>query len=319
MQGHATIYCAPHSLKFDWLPTKKPRNSHGTPEVHVAVNFASPIPGAASIEMGRKSAPCSYTSSPDNKSLTRPSSSSEFNPPIRLLLELMDINDPSSTFKYIEFEDELRKMGLRGKLDVYRTPRVLLVTFGDLKWYGANHLHKYIEERLMPLIIPGEKADGTQERGSTVEEGGSMSAGTQNVEGNEAICKEEDLDACSDIAVEDDGHLTSSWKGKGKVMKEESREVIMVWPSDDDEEVEAALPPIAVLDDAGNTLESSKSFASAEAVSHTQSCTRYLLNIELQYSICLSVKMQGRLHSTLNQAMYSQCWNQPYTFSGVTL
>ena len=52
----------------------------------------------------------------------------------------------------------------------------------------------------------------------------------QDVEGNEIICKEEGLDACSDIAVEDDTHRASLWKGKGKgqLMKEESEEVIMV-------------------------------------------------------------------------------------------
>ena len=135
----------------------------------------------------------------------------------------------------------------------------------------ANHLLKYIDECLMPLIKPGGKVDGTQERGSTVEEGGSMSTGTRDVEGNEIICKEEGLDACSDIAVEDDAHRASSWKGKGKgkLMKEESEEVITVWPSDDENEVAATLPPIAVLDDTGSTSESSKSFASAE-VSYSQ-------------------------------------------------
>ena len=40
----------------------------------------------------------------------------------------------------------------------------------------------------MPLIKLGGKVDGTQEGGSTVEEGGSMSTGTQDVEGNEIIC-----------------------------------------------------------------------------------------------------------------------------------
>ena len=93
-----------------------------------------------------------------------------------------------------------------------------------------------------------------------------MSTGTQDVEGNEIICKEEGLDACSDIAVEDDTHRASLWKGKGKgqLMKEESEEVIMVWLSDNENEVAATLPLIAVLDDAGSTLKSSESFASAE-------------------------------------------------------
>ena len=127
------------------------------PEDHVAVNFASPIPGAASVEMERKHTPQSYTSSPDNESPASPSSSSDFNPPIRLLLELMDIDDPSPYFKYVDVEQDFRKLGIRGILDVYRLPRMVLATFGNLKWYGANHLHSYIEKRLMPLIKPGEE------------------------------------------------------------------------------------------------------------------------------------------------------------------
>ena len=38
-------------------------------------------------------------------------------------------------------------------------------------------------------------------------------------------------------------------------------ETIMVWPSEEEEEVEAALPSIAVLNDTGATSESSKSIA----------------------------------------------------------
>ena len=92
-----------------------------------------------------------------------------------------------------------------------------------------------------------------------------MSAGTQDVKGNKEVCKQEDLDAWSDIVVEGGSHMTGLWKGKGKLLKEESKEIIMVWPSDDEDESEATLPPIAVLDDGGNILESSESFASAEA------------------------------------------------------
>jgi hypothetical protein len=231
------------------------------------VNFASPIPRAAPVEIGRNQVPRSYTSSPDTADPDVPSSSLEFNPPIRLLLELMDIDDPSPTFKYVEFENELRKFNVRGILDVHRLPTMLLATFGELKYYGASHLQAYVNERLMPLIKPGRKVDKTEQEvgsGSVVadtQEGGSGSvvADTQEVEG---ICKLEYLDACSDMAVEDGGHTTGLWKGKGRLLKEESREVIMVWPSD--EEDEATLPPIEVLhDDAGTTSESSESFVSA--------------------------------------------------------
>ena len=221
------------------------------------------------MEMEKKHTPRSYTSSPNNESPAEPSSSSEFNLPVCLLLELMDIDDPSPTFKYVEFENELRKLGIRGILDVHRIPRMILATFGDLKWYGANHLHTYIKDRLMPLIKPGGRVDGTQKGGSmggiTKQEERSVSAGTQDVEGNEEVCKQEDLDACSDIVVEGGSHTTGLWKGKGKLLKEESEEIIMVWPSDDEDESEATLPPIAVLDNGGNISESSESFASAEA------------------------------------------------------
>ena len=235
------------------MPTKKARLSQGTPEVHVAVNFASPIPGAVSVKRERKGVPRSCTSSPDNEDPAEASSSSEFNPPVRLLLELMDIDDPAPDFKYVECEQELRKLGIRGILDVYRIPRMVLATFGDLRWYGANHLHTYIEERLMPLIKPGGKESGRQEEGSVV-------VGTQDVE-DEVICKRE-LDASSDVEVEERS-FTGLEKGKGRVLKEESMETIMVWPSDEEEEVEATLPSIAVLNDTGATSESSESLASS--------------------------------------------------------
>ena len=159
-RGQATVYCPPHALNFDRGPTKKACHSHSTPEVHVAVNFGSQNPGAvasvASVEIEKNLAPRSCTSSPDIESPVVPSSPLEFNPPILLLLQLMDLNDPSKTFKYIEFEQEFRKFGIRGILDVYRLPRMVLATFGTLGWYGANHLHAYIEGRLMSLIKPGE-------------------------------------------------------------------------------------------------------------------------------------------------------------------
>ena len=106
--------------------------------------------------------------------------------------------------------------------------------------------------------------DKMQEGGS-----GSVVAGMQE-EGSECvvadteaeeICKLEYLDACSDVAVEDGGHTMSLWKGRGHLLKEESKEVIMVWPSD--EEDKALLPSIEVLHgDAGTTSESSESIIS---------------------------------------------------------
>ena len=48
------------------------------------------------------------------------------------------------------------------------------------------------------------------------------------------------------------------------MLKEESEGVIMVWPSDEENEVEATLPPIDMLDNDGATLESSECFTSVE-------------------------------------------------------
>jgi len=251
-RGQATVYCPPHALNFDRGPTKKARHSHSTPEVHVAVNFGSQNPGAvasvASVEIEKNLAPRSCTSSPDIESPVVPSSPLEFNPLILLLLQLMDLNNPSKTFKYIEFEQEFRKFGIRGILDVYRLPRMVLATFGTLGWYGANHLHAYIEGRLMSLIKPGEGkvADYKQEGGSI------------EVEGHVADYKQEDLDA----VIESGGRIPNLWKGKGRLLKEESQEAIIEWPSDDEnEEEKQSLPPIEVLDDDDDVAtESSGSF-----------------------------------------------------------
>ena len=123
-----------------------------------------------------------------------------------------------------------------------------LVTFGP-GWYGANHLHMYIEGRLLPLIKWGEGkvGDGKQE-------GGSVEA-----EGHVVVFKLED----SDAVVESDGHIPSLWKGKGRLLKEESNKAIIVWLSDDEnnEEERLSLPPIVVLDDDDDkTTESFRSF-----------------------------------------------------------
>lgn len=64
--------------------------------------------------------------------------------------------------------------------------------------------------------------------------------------------------------LKDGGHIPSSWKGKGQLLKEESQEGIVMWPSDDenDEVEKQSLPPIEVLDDNDNdvAMESSGSF-----------------------------------------------------------
>jgi hypothetical protein len=122
---------------------------------------------------------------------------------------------------------------------------MVLSTFGTLGWYGANHLHAYIKARLMPLIKPGEKrvVDGEQEVGS--------------VKAEDDMAEDD-----SDVVAKEGGHIPSLWKGKGWLLKEESEEAIVVWPSDDenDKGEQQSLPPIEVLDDNDMAMESSRSF-----------------------------------------------------------
>lgn len=181
-----------------------------------------------------------------------PSSSSGFNPPVRILLELMDIDEPAPNFKYTQVEKNFLNENVRGIRDVYRLPRMVLATFEPLGWYGADRLHKYIEERLMPLLIPGwqNQVDGKRE-------GRSMVDCTEEAEGHVADHKRED---------EGEGRIPSSWKGKGRLLKEESKEVIIEWLSEDENETDAlqAFPP---LDDGYRTVsESSESLESVECI-----------------------------------------------------
>ena len=67
----------------------------------------------------------------------------------------------------------------------------------------------------------------------------------------------------SNAVVESDGHIPSLWKGKGRLLKEESNKAIIVWLSDDEnnEEERLSLLPIVVLDDNDDkTTESFRSF-----------------------------------------------------------
>lgn len=150
----------------------------------------------------------------------------------------MDIDDPCEHFKYVDFENEMRKFGIRGILDVHNLPRMVLAEFGSLGWYGANHLHAYIKERLLPLIKPGEK----------------RVAGGSKVEGY--MASEESG------AVKESDRIPSLWKGKGPLLKEESKEAIIEWPSDDEEELQErqSLPPIEVLDDDDDASTESSGF-----------------------------------------------------------
>jgi hypothetical protein len=204
-------------LNFDRLPTKKSRYS-GTPEVHVAVNIALPMTvtptqqQSAVIHMLDTHQACSpvFPALPTARS---------FNPPVHLLLELMDIDEPSPNLKYIDLESELVEFGIPGVLDLYRLPKMVLATFGSLTLDEAGYLHAYMENWLRLLIQP--------EGGSVVPDG-----------------KQEG------VAVEDVGHVAGAKKGKGRLVKEESKEIVIVWSSDEEcvkDESKDLLPPIEVL------------------------------------------------------------------------
>ena len=91
--GKATIYTPPHINGFDRVPAKKPRVSGGTPEVRVEVNFGSPRPGTEASyvvnggmthHIGQHPASGSGTANPETSKL--------YNIPVRLLLQLMDLD-----------------------------------------------------------------------------------------------------------------------------------------------------------------------------------------------------------------------------------
>lgn len=231
-------------LNFDRLPTKKSRHS-GTPEVHVAVNIASPMTSTANqwqpsvidaLNAHQASSPAEPTLPPART----------FNPPVRMLLELMDIDEPSPNLKYVDLESELVEFGIPGVLDLYKLPRMVLATFSSLTLDEAGSLHAYVENRLKLLIQPG---------------GGSMAPVADGKQDG--------------VVVENGGHVAGAGKGKGQLLKEESLDVVFVWSSDEEDvpvkENKDLLPPIDVLggkcedaDEDDAATESSESFASVE-------------------------------------------------------
>ncbi|KAI9455140.1 hypothetical protein BJY52DRAFT_1188504 [Lactarius psammicola] len=230
--NEATIYTPPNMKGFDRSSTKKPRHSRGTPEVHVAVNIASPVPatGASvtSVVSDTHQDDCRPTMI-SNVAHPTPPATNHLNPPVRMLLELMDLHDLALDFKYIDLESELVEFGMKGVMDVYKMPQVLLASFGCLGKEGARSLHAYVRKWLLPLIQP---------------EG----------EGRAVGGKRED----AMVKVTEVGHVTGDKKSKGRLLKEESRDVIIVWSSDEDEDEEGeqgtqgmddknGSPPIEVL------------------------------------------------------------------------
>ncbi|KAI9454053.1 hypothetical protein BJY52DRAFT_1189175 [Lactarius psammicola] len=233
--GQATIYNPPHSLNFNRLPMKKSRLSHKTPpEVHVAVNFASPHPGTevpytlSSTTHQVNQQPSSSHGTPSKSEGTSDDTHFDVSSPqvmdltVCLLLELMDRDDPDPDLQYGDLEGELGEAGISGVVDLYRLPEGLLATFGKLGLERARRLHACVEERLMPLMLPGRR---------DVEKGGVAGGSGRRAEATT----------------------------KKSVMKRQSREVIVVWSSpepsanvkddivDVEDEDEDELPSIEVL------------------------------------------------------------------------
>jgi hypothetical protein len=229
------LHPPPHSVNFDRMPAKKPRVSGSAPEVHVAVNFGSPLPGTeASYTVNGTThhvvqqplASSSGTSSKLERALKRP------NLPVRLLLELMDLDDLTIDLKYVDVEEQLKDNGMTGILEVYETPMELLVKIGCLGSDGASCLHKYIKERLLPVIQGEGMVSGEKEGAASGEEEGTESGEKEGVASGKQI----------EVA------------GGKRLVKKESKEEVIVWPSDErdplgEDKIEEELPPIEVLDE----------------------------------------------------------------------
>ncbi|KAH9026437.1 hypothetical protein EDB85DRAFT_2149151 [Lactarius pseudohatsudake] len=92
--------------------------------------------------------------------------SDHINPPVRMLLELMDIHDPSPTFSYVDKESDLADFGMKTVMQVYGMHQVLLATVGSLGKEGARGLHAYVDKWLLLVIRPkgkGSAVGGRQE------------------------------------------------------------------------------------------------------------------------------------------------------------
>ncbi|KAH9009474.1 hypothetical protein EDB85DRAFT_2162692 [Lactarius pseudohatsudake] len=215
--NEAAVDRPPNLKPFDQPPTsKRARNSHGVPEVHVAVNIALPSPGSTA---GASVTSVTSKTHPATRSRQRPTSMpnaatptptvNTIDLPVRMLLELMDIHNPSPTFNYVDMESELVDFGMRTVMQVYEMHQVLLETVGGIGKEGAHSLHAYVKKWLLPVIRPNGE-------GSTV-------GGMQEEEAVEVV------------EVVGPSRVPGDRKGKGWMLKEESHEAIFVWSSDEEE------------------------------------------------------------------------------------
>ncbi|KAH9166184.1 hypothetical protein EDB89DRAFT_1910890 [Lactarius sanguifluus] len=238
----ATIHAPPNLKLFDRPATKKPRHSHGTPEVHVAVNIAAPVSTTGTSVTSKTHRATSSCQRPMSMPNTAPPTApaDHIDPPVCMLLELMDIHDPSPTFSYVDKESDLADFGMKTVMQVYGMHQVLLATVGGLGKEGAGSLHAYVDKWLLPVIQPKGK-------GSTV--GG----------------RQEDV-----VAVEVE-EVWGDRKGKGRILgrllEEERHEAILVSSDEEGEQKRQEQakdedgPPIEVLkneddDDATTDTES---------------------------------------------------------------
>ncbi|KAH9161479.1 hypothetical protein EDB89DRAFT_1913865 [Lactarius sanguifluus] len=238
----ATIHAPPNLKLFDRPATKKPRHSHGTPEVHVAVNIAAPVSTTGTSVTSKTHRATSSCQRPMSMPNTAPPTApaDHIDPPVCMLLELMDIHDPSPTFSYVDKESDLADFGMKTVMQVYGMHQVLLATVGGLGKEGAGSLHAYVDKWLLPVIRPKGK-------GSTV--GG----------------RQEDV-----VAVEVE-EVWGDRKGKGRILgrllEEERHEAILVSSDEEGEQKRQEQakdedgPPIEVLkneddDDATTDTES---------------------------------------------------------------
>ncbi|KAI9443523.1 hypothetical protein H4582DRAFT_2054510 [Lactarius indigo] len=160
--NEARIDLPPNLKPFDRLPTsKRARNSHGVPEVHVAVNIASPgsTAGASVTSVTSETHPAT-PSRQRPTSMPNPATPTPIDLPVRLLLELMDIHDPSPTFDYVDMESELVDFGMSTVMEVYEMHQILLETVGGLGKEGACSLHAYVKKWLLPLMRPNGEGHG---------------------------------------------------------------------------------------------------------------------------------------------------------------
>ncbi|KAH9026936.1 hypothetical protein EDB83DRAFT_2319709 [Lactarius deliciosus] len=193
--------------------TKRARNSHGVPEVHVAVNIASPgsTAGASVTSVTSETHPAQSRQRPTSMPNTATPTANTIDLPVRMLLELMDIHDPSPTFNYVDMESELVDFGMKTVMQVYEMHQVLLETVGGLGKEGARSLHVYVKKWLLPVIRPN---------------GEGVTVGDRQEEVVEVV------------EVVGPSRVPGDRKGKGRMPKEECHEAIFVWSSDEEGEQE---------------------------------------------------------------------------------